>query len=70
LFESPSGYALFKSTTFDDSNDNLEATVTDSKSFSKQLKLASFLPFTTAEEALEEEGQEDEEAQGRSGLVI
>jgi nucleolar protein 56 len=69
LFESPSGYALFKSTEFDELNDTLEATVTDSKSFSKQLKLASFLPFTTAEEALEEiqaisEGQLSKALQG------
>ena len=57
LYESASGYALFKKEEYDEvagkvSSKVLKA-VGDLERFSKMVKLQAYKPFTTAEEALE-----------------
>jgi len=56
LFETASGYALFEKEDFDEVGGQLKAvqkTVASVERFAKQVKLAAYQPFTTAEEALE-----------------
>lgn len=55
LFESSSGYGLFERVHSDETNITdtvVQQSITDLKRFSKIVKLKSFLPFTSAENAL------------------
>merc|ERR1712167_41970 len=56
LFETASGFALFERTESEDVGKKLEEvqqSTTDMKRFGKTVKLLSFLPFKSAENALE-----------------
>jgi hypothetical protein len=56
LYESASGFALFERVASEEVGQELEAVqqaITDLARFSKIVKLKAFLPFTTAEQALE-----------------
>lgn len=56
LFESASGYALFEQTESDEIGELLEEmqnAMADLSRFSKVIKLKAFVPFKSAEEALE-----------------
>jgi nucleolar protein 56 len=56
LYETASGYALFEKEDFDEVSGQLKAvqkSIGDVDRFTKQVKLAAYQPFTTAEEALE-----------------
>lgn len=54
LFESSSGYGLFERVKGEEINlTNAQTDITDVKRFSEMVKLKSFLPFTSAENALE-----------------
>jgi len=57
LAESAAGYALFKTSEFDDigrADEEIQEALSDAKKFSKLAKLVAFRKFETAEEALEE----------------
>ena len=56
LYESSSGFALFERVSSEETNiesKSVQASIVDLKRFSKIVKLKSFLPFTSAENALE-----------------
>ena len=56
LYENAQGYSLFKKEEYDETGGQLtkiQKAVNDLERFSKQVKLAAFVPFSTAEEALE-----------------
>jgi len=56
LYESASGYALFKKEEFDEivgKISKIQKAVGDLERFSKMVTLQAYKPFTTAEEALE-----------------
>eukprot|EP00997_Jenningsia_sp_PLL12_P008656 NODE_545_length_1627_cov_78.937896_g451_i0.p1 GENE.NODE_545_length_1627_cov_78.937896_g451_i0~~NODE_545_length_1627_cov_78.937896_g451_i0.p1 ORF type:complete len:279 (-),score=60.83 NODE_545_length_1627_cov_78.937896_g451_i0:790-1587(-) len=56
LYETASGYALFEKEEFDEVGGQLKAiqkAIESVDRFAKQIKLAAYQPFTTAEEALE-----------------
>jgi len=63
LFESASGYALFERLEAEEIGEQLtevQAATDDFNRFSKCVKLQSFLPFTSAESALENINQVSE----------
>ena len=56
LFETAQGYYLFEKEEYDETGGGLskvQKAIGSLERFSKQVKLASFKPFSTAEEALE-----------------
>jgi nucleolar protein 56 len=56
LFESASGYALFErieAEDIGDQNQQIQQAIQDASSFRKMVRLKGFLPFTSAENALE-----------------
>lgn len=56
LYESAQGYCLFEKEEYDETGGSLskvQKSVSSLERFSKQVKLAAFQPFGTAEEALE-----------------
>jgi len=56
LFETASGYALFEKEDFDEVGGQLQSVqkaIDSVERFTKQVTLAAYQPFTTAEEALE-----------------
>jgi len=54
LYESASGYALFQHTGTDELNIKQDDVISDLKKFSIIVKLQAFLPFTSAENALQQ----------------
>jgi len=69
LLESAAGYALFEVVAFEEIGSLLEGsmdTVTDLKRFGRALKLKAFLPFETAQQALENANAISEHAMSES----